>query len=114
MGVWIDHNGIKHPESTRAWIPPPRRAVCRRCGLVMVDCEPMMTNGEFYHRPYPTKHCINSGHTFALYTPKHFRSIGYGMHRSPSVEIVPFLRKRDRRSRKRGARLAHRACVGGA
>jgi hypothetical protein len=66
-----------------------RKAVCKRCHCVMVDCEPAICGGEFYHpsldkdgKPHS---CINTG--------KRFKDV--------DSEIEPFLRKRDRRRNKR-------------
>ncbi len=63
------------------------RAVCRRCGTVMDDCEPMGST-EFWHaRKYgdgtPVK-CKNAGKQFFPGDP----------------EIEPFMRKRTRRKTK--------------
>lgn len=67
---------------------PLLRVVCRRCGMVMDDCEPMGT-AEFHHK---TKHkdgsrsrCKNAGKTF-------------GEH---ATEVGPFMRKRTRRAARR-------------
>ncbi len=66
-----------------------RKAVCRRCKLIMSDIEPMITNGEFHHgaKPHQTRAlaCVNNGTTFDLRSP----------------ELEPFLRKRRRRLLKR-------------
>jgi len=66
-----------------------RRAVCKRCHCFIVDAEPHIESGEFWH---PTKNkkgkpssCINSGCCFDIY----------------DMEIVPFLRKATRRRFKR-------------
>lgn len=66
-----------------------RRAVCKRCHVVMDDFEPMSPNGEYAH---PTKdkngkkrRCINVGQ---VYTQK-------------DLEIEPFLRKGERARNKR-------------
>jgi hypothetical protein len=66
-----------------------RKAVCRRCHLVMSDSEPGFTHGEFYHgaKPHQTRAmaCVNNGKTF---DQRH-------------AEIEPFLRKSRRRALKR-------------
>lgn len=66
-----------------------RKAVCKRCGAIMNDCEPCSPNGEYYH-PSTDKRgkphsCPNAGICFSQ---KH-------------LEIVPFLRKSVRRRYKR-------------
>lgn len=73
------------------------RAVCKRCGVVMRDMEPGDPGGEFWH---PTKdkngklyRCQNAGNLFR------FRS-RYSPGRD-AKEIVPFMRKKQRRSFKR-------------
>lgn len=66
-----------------------RRAVCRRCSLIMTDGEPMTRFGEFYHgaRPHQTRaaRCSNHGKTFGV----------------EDREIEPFMRKKLRRALKR-------------
>jgi len=72
---------------------PDLRAVCKRCHMVMDDCEPFVDGGEFFHK---TRHsdgtaskCPNAGKTFFL----------------DSKEVEPFTRKRTRRAERRaGAR----------
>jgi len=64
------------------------RAVCRRCGMVMDDCEPMGAT-EFWHKKkhadgMPSK-CKNAGKPFY----------------PGDSEIEPFMRKRVRRATKR-------------
>lgn len=67
-----------------------RRAVCRRCHVVMDDHEPMSKDAEFYHprllkdQKTPRK-CPNVGKTFF----------------EGDAEIEPFRRKRDRRAERR-------------
>jgi hypothetical protein len=69
------------------------KAVCKRCHVVMRDLEPFSGRGEFYHpngvdlkgRPYT---CKNAGKTFV----------------TGDTEIVPFVRKRLRRTIKRASR----------
>lgn len=65
-----------------------RKAVCRRCKIVINDSEPATTYGEFYH-PVTTEgkssQCPNQGQTFGV----------------NEREIEPFLRKRERRRLKR-------------
>lgn len=65
-----------------------RKAVCKRCHCVMRDCEPMGL-GEFWHpnldkNEKPHK-CKNAGRQF----------------NTSSLELEPFLRKRERRVLKR-------------
>ncbi len=67
-----------------------RRAMCRRCHCIIVDCEPMLSDGEFYHpstdkdgKPY---YCKNAG----LY-----------LNLNQIKELMPFERKRIRRAAKR-------------
>jgi len=66
-----------------------RRAVCRRCGLIMDDCEPSTQGGEFYHGAAPhqtrARRCRNHRGQFS----------------TDDVEIQPFLRKSRRRFLKR-------------
>ena len=66
-----------------------RKAVCRRCHVPMKDCEPMSHYGEFWHPDLDKKgkphSCPNSGLCFSTY----------------HTEIVPFLRKAERRRMKR-------------
>ena len=66
-----------------------RKAVCRRCHVVMWDVEPLSGHGEFWHpstdkkgRPHS---CPNAGLCFSM---RH-------------TEIVPFLPKAERRRMKR-------------
>jgi len=68
-----------------------RRAVCRRCNMVMDDSEPMACEGEFNH---PGVHkdgtkslCRNAGHPFYL--------------GRDAAEVEPFARKTVRRAAKR-------------
>lgn len=71
-----------------------RKVVCRRCGLVMLDMEPQMGNGEFWHGAMYTPKsrltsrsaCPNAGGTFDLTDTK---------------EVAEFVRKRVRRAAKR-------------
>lgn len=62
-----------------------RKAVCKRCHIVIRDCEPMSGYGEFYHpmvqRKGSSRVCQNAGKTFNM----------------QSFELEPFLRKRNRR-----------------
>lgn len=66
-----------------------RRGICRRCHLIMVDCEPMQSTGEFYHiaRAHQTRaqRCINAGQQFS----------------TDNAELLPFLPKARRRALKR-------------
>lgn len=66
-----------------------RRAVCKRCGLLMRDAEPSCRTGEFYHiaKPYQTRAlaCRNNGNSFT----------------TEDAEVVPFMRKARRRFLKR-------------
>jgi hypothetical protein len=68
-----------------------RRAVCRRCHMVMDDCEPMARDGEFnhaaVHRDGTKSRCPNAGQAF--YLDRHAK------------EIEPFEPKRVRRAAKR-------------
>ena len=70
-----------------------RKAVCRRCKIVIRDGEPSTTWGEFYH-PVTTKgkssRCPNQGKEFG----------------ANEYEIEPFLRKRERRRLKRNKQKA--------
>jgi hypothetical protein len=65
------------------------KAVCRRCGLVINDCEPMDSRAEFFHgaKPHQTRAlaCPNDLKTFYAESP----------------EIEPFMRKSRRRALKR-------------
>ena len=66
-----------------------RKAVCKRCHCVMNDCEPMDFGGCFYHPDKDKKgkphKCRNSGRQF----------------NTSDAELEPFLRKGERRLRKR-------------
>jgi len=67
-----------------------RRAVCRRCGLVMRDMEEFAGFGEFWH---DVRVCSNSGKRFSL-APE------------DAKEVMPFESKRVRRAARRvGARV---------
>lgn len=63
-----------------------RKAVCKRCHIVMRDCEPGQWEGEFHHHEPPgnarARRCVNAGQEFS----------------TGSREVVPFLRKRRRRA----------------
>ena len=66
-----------------------RKAVCKRCHVVMPDIEPMSGLGEFYH-PREDKEgkphwCRNAGKTFTM----------------DDMEVEPFQRKGRRRAQKR-------------
>lgn len=69
--------------------PNDRRAVCRRCGFVMLDCEPYSLNGQFWHLlrrgEIPRKACPNWGVRLGL----------------DSAEVEPYMRKARRRFLKR-------------
>lgn len=66
-----------------------RKAVCRRCGVPMVDCEPSTWGGDFYHlaesHQTRAKRCKNNGKAFTMWDP----------------ELVPFMPKARRRALKR-------------
>lgn len=62
-----------------------RRARCRQCRALLVDCEPASWNGDWYHRPGP---CPKAGKTVL------------------EGDYVAHLRKAERRARDRGARRA--------
>lgn len=71
----------------------PKKAVCKRCGAILRDCEPADRDGEYYH-PFAEKTdspewiaCKNSGRAF----------------NTDDAEIAPFRRKVIRRARHRGA-----------
>jgi hypothetical protein len=66
-----------------------RKAVCKRCHCVMNDCEPMSGFGEFWH---PSLDKANKPHKC--------RNAGQRFY-STDTELEPFLRKRERRLRKR-------------
>jgi hypothetical protein len=66
-----------------------RKAVCKRCHVVIRDCEPMSGGGEFYH-PKEDKEgkphwCRNAGKTFDI----------------NSLEMEPFQKKGRRRALRR-------------
>ncbi len=67
-----------------------RKVVCRRCHCIMVDYEPMSSDGEFWHPDKNKKgkphNCKNAGKRFSL---------------SDTKEIMPFERKKIRRAAKR-------------
>lgn len=66
-----------------------RKMVCRRCGLIMPDCEEMVAEGEFCHvaKPHQTRAavCVNANRSFGISSP----------------EVTPFMRKARRRALKR-------------
>lgn len=66
-----------------------RKGVCKRCGLVMRDVEPMSGDGEFNH--YAQAH-----QTRALVCSNNRSTLRIG-----SPELVPFMPKRTRRRLKR-------------
>ncbi len=98
-----------------------RRLLCTKCGAVMIDAEPMSPNGEFYHR---ANGCTNGGRYFDWEVPR----TEYGPERVPRhgkyvLDPSNYGRKkyikeavsgivqmnyssRERRARKRGAKLA--------
>lgn len=65
------------------------KAVCKRCGLVMPDAEPMAPDGEFIHVAKPHQKraltCVNNLKSFHM----------------QDKEIEPFMRKGRRRALKR-------------
>jgi hypothetical protein len=67
----------------------PGKAVCKRCGLILHDCEPNSSRGEFNHRaaPHQTRALACVNHNKTLYTD--------------DLDLVPFLRKGRRRYLKR-------------
>ena len=77
--------------SPRAFIEREEKAVCKRCHMVMDDCEPFSPSPEFVHktvhRDGSKSKCVNAGKTLFLDTD--------------SKEIEPFMRKRVRRAFKR-------------
>lgn len=70
----------------RGWT---RKAVCRRCSLIITDCEPMTPDGDFCHvaKPHQTRAavCVNANRSFGVSSP----------------ELTPFMRKARRRALKR-------------
>ena len=68
------------------------RIVCVKCGLVINDSEPGAPVPEFYHKANPKRYCPNE---------KKYLDV-------EMVGVSPFRRKRDRRARKRGAKLARK------
>jgi hypothetical protein len=68
-----------------------RRGVCRRCHLIMADCEPSTAHGEFWHlaSPHQTKalRCKNDRKRFD----------------TSDAELVPFIPKARRRFLKRAS-----------
>lgn len=86
-------------------IPLPRRgdrAVCKKCGTVMDDGEPMSARAEFYHKPThrdgTKSKCPNASKMFF-----------WDMQTNKiDPEIEPFMRKRTRRAVKRTAARAPR------
>jgi hypothetical protein len=69
------------------------RAVCRRCGAVLMNIEPDMPFGEFWHGPRvrggKIERCVNDLTTFSL----------------ESREVEPFERKSVRRAAKRAEKF---------
>ena len=68
------------------------RVVCKRCNMVLRDFEPCSPKGEFYHPagespPGRPVNCKNAGKTFV----------------GGDSEVVPFVRKSDRRRIKRNS-----------
>lgn len=76
-------------QTPRETLCTKRKAVCRRCHVVMQDAEPLCSSGEFYHPPLDKEGkphwCRNAGITFT----------------TRDLEIVPFLPKARRRALKR-------------
>ena len=72
-------------------------AVCPRCKATMKNHEPPDPSGEFHH---PINSCKNSGAWMQ------FHSRGRTLQRTPTVER--WKRKKDRRARSQGARLARK------
>lgn len=66
-----------------------RKAVCKRCKCVIQDGEPSSHSGEFWHPQFDKEGkphwCRNAGKLF----------------RAQDMEIVPFIRKKQRRNLKR-------------
>lgn len=82
-------------------------AVCRSCGALMNDYEPLAHGGEFYHAPRPGKPCKNDDKTFS------FKAAGkhqYDRYFSqPNNKIELFERKSVRRSKKRTQKMSLKA-----
>lgn len=78
------------------------RAVCKRCGMVMDDGEPMSSRAEFHHkdkhRDGTKSKCANAGRTF--YFDHHVDA----WKESAANEVEFFMRKRTRRAAKRATR----------
>lgn len=70
-------------------------AVCKRCKLKLTNSEPYYDGGEFYH---PDNGCVNRGKTFRMNSKV----------KRDKNELVPFMRKRDRRAISLGARIARK------
>ena len=74
------------------------KAVCPRCKVPMHNGEPYHKGGEFYH---PVNACLNSGNIMHYNGSSRYWSTERGTNR-----VAQFKRKRDRRAKNRGARLA--------
>lgn len=66
-----------------------RKGVCRRCGLIVNDTEPMCRAGLFYHLAKPHQ-------TRALCCPNNDKTLT-----TEDRDLVPFMRKGQRRRNKR-------------
>jgi hypothetical protein len=72
--------------------PDDERAYCKRCGLVMNDSEPMGRFPEWRHKM--TGRCVNDGFSFSA-------GSAYVDNIRRKAGVVRFVRKRNRRRRRR-------------
>jgi hypothetical protein len=81
------------------WFRDP--LVCRRCGKLMRDSEPMSPSASYYHAKRPDVVCVNDGETFGLVPETQ-------LPEEPK-ETQLFMRKGTRRASKRARIAARRA-----
>lgn len=80
-----------------SWFRAP--LVCRRCGKLMSDLEPMNPTGEYVHQKRPGTACVNDEKTFYLVRETQLPA--------EPREVEVFKRKRLRRATER-SRIASR------
>jgi hypothetical protein len=77
-------------------------ALCRRCHVLMHDCEDRAPKGEYYH---PSYRRVVKGNGSVRYVDHPCPNRGKCL-KWEGGELVPWKRKRDRRALKRGAKWA--------
>lgn len=88
-----------------------RQLLCTKCGSIMSDCEPGSGKGEFWH---PKNNCANSNKIFTWGTPpdrrrfNHIKRHGKRVFAEEAVSGIVQMNysSRERRARRRGAKLA--------